>query len=456
MAVDYNLVILGGGRVARHAADYAARWGARVALVVPTESVAPGSLQQMVAYLLAASPRPEEPSAREARLAEAIAFATWQMEQGPLTDLAAQGVDVVWGSGRFTPSLGVQGGDRHLRGRRYLIAIEASPNDSGLQASRLPDLTLSQLQRPDLSTVAVWGSGPQALSLAQAVQRLGLSTVLASPSSLLSGEDRAIAALLQAQLEAEGVCIITGARVVPRSSAAQKPQISAESFSVAVDGILQSSDRPNLAPLNLPKPIAATPDGLSVNARLQTAHPSIYACGDALGGDRSLAVSLAEAEIAVANALSIPYRRIRYRRIPRTINTVPPVVAAGLTAQQAKRRHRDVVVLEQSLATMPRAQLAAAGGETTPGLCRLILSRGGKILGFYAVGPCAGEWAVPMLWAVERGKTIAELPRSPLAAPPAYSDVVARLVAQWQQRRKPNWQRDLLELAMNWQRDWTR
>ncbi|MGB3614463.1 MAG: hypothetical protein WBA10_11785, partial [Elainellaceae cyanobacterium] len=135
MAVDYNLVILGGSLIAHHAAIRAARWGARVALVEPPRtpssrltSTASSSfsweIEQLQLTHLQASYRLDEARSvsRRDRLTQAQSFAAWQLEQSAPAQLATYGVDVVVGSGKFTPQpkLEVQVGDRLLRGHRYL------------------------------------------------------------------------------------------------------------------------------------------------------------------------------------------------------------------------------------------------------------------------------------------------------------------------------------------------
>ncbi|MEO0407411.1 MAG: FAD-dependent oxidoreductase [Cyanobacteria bacterium P01_A01_bin.135] len=443
MTVDYNIVILGGGEVARHAARYAKRWGARVALVEPPQAtITLEALQQITAYLLTCPPPPT--AAPLERLREAAAFAAWQAEQTSAATLAAQGIDVVAGPGSFVDSpRGVRVGDRILRGRRYLVAV-ASTSSMANDLHQLPQ-----------SQIAVWGAGAQALSLAQALQRLGFTVTLGcSAPRLLPTEDPAIGQLLQAQLEAEGVRTVTSATLIPQDPGAGG-QIRAEALTVAVDRVISlESFRPVTAALNLPAQVKTRP-GVQVNPRLQTAHPYIYACGYALGHQNE-AAAIAEAEVAVGNALSFPYRRVNYKAIPRIISTNPIAVGVGLTPQQAQR-HPGTTVLTQPLSPLPQWQARHGSGQPPAGLCRVVLSRRGKLLGLSAVGPGADEWTAPLQWAMRRGIPLSALPpKLSLGGQSLHSAVVTQLAEQWRDLKQPAWQRDAAELILNWQRDWTR
>ncbi len=469
MAVDYNLVILGGSLVARHAAIRAAGWSARVALVEPPHGDTDWEREQLQLEYLQASYKKasddvsqRELTDRAARLAQARDFAAWQFEQSSPAVLAAQGIDVVAEAGRFVhqPTLGVQVGTRVLRGHHYLVAVAAVPQPPPNTYTRVA--ALQQCLQPQLQSVAVWGAEPQGLVLAQVLQRLGLSVILATPAArLLPQEDQAIADLVQAQLEAEGVRVMTTAAIRPRSQY-RLPQTSAPEPIPIPPGVdVQSGPltlkadaaiacggyRPSLSTLNLPAAVGLTPEGIRVNSRLQTKHPRIYAC--ALSAGCSSDVAIAEAQVAVDNALSWPYRRVSYDRIPQTIQTDPLVVRVGLTAAQARKVNRNAAVLQQSLAPMRRSQLGGATG----GQCQVVVSAGGTILGAYAVGPAAQEWIGLLSWAIAR--------RLPLQAlevvwpSPAYGEAISNLVGQWRRQRRL-WRADGAELLLNWRRDWTR
>ncbi|MGF1535273.1 MAG: FAD-dependent oxidoreductase [Elainellaceae cyanobacterium] len=477
MAVDYNLVILGGSLVAHHAAVRAAEWGARVALVEPPRSPADWEREQLQLAYLQAGQEPWDstrPSDRQTmtmgsrvlpldwdgkighRLAEANTFAAWQLDQSDPASLAFKGIDVVTGSGAFVdgPTLAVQVGERVLRGHHYLIAGAAVPHiPPALEQSHITSLQhLGQVQP---QSVAVWGEHPQTLVLAQALQRLGLLVVLATPANrLLPQEDLEVVNLIQAQLEADGVSVITSASLADagaqRGEAPDSIEIRSGSLILRVDRVMSPSTyAPNFSTLVLPAAIKTTPSAVIVNRQLQTGHPRIYACGYTLDANCTTAVAIAEAEVAVDNALSLPYRHVPYTRIPQTLLTDPPAVRIGLTARQALQRHRGAVVLRQILAPLKRTQLEGS----PPGLCQLVVSKQGRILGACAIGPAAQEWCSLLVWAIARRMTLQSLNLTWPGS--AYGEVILSLANQWRWQRR-RWLVKRLEPLWNWRRDWTR
>ncbi|MGB3612805.1 MAG: FAD-dependent oxidoreductase, partial [Elainellaceae cyanobacterium] len=307
--------------------------------------------------------------------------------------------------------------------------------------------------------IGVWGTRAHSVVLAQALQRLGLSVVLASPASrLLPGFSPSIAELLQAQLEAEGIRVVTAATLkpspnVPNSSTSSPStaMVQSDALTITVDGIIAAEAHcSGLLNLNLPPQVKAIADGIPVNARLQTVHPRIYACGYAINAYSIPTVAIAEAEVAVDNALSIPYRRVSYRTLPRLVPTDPPIARVGLTEQQARQIHGDITVLKQPITPSRQAQL----DQTTLGLCQLILSKRGTILGAEAIGPNVQDWFSPLTWALAHRVTLQSLPQT--RSYPAYGEVIAQLREQWRHQSQHNWRRNSLELLFNWRRDWTR
>ncbi|MGF1512073.1 MAG: FAD-dependent oxidoreductase [Elainellaceae cyanobacterium] len=496
MAVDYNLVILGGSLVAHNAALRAVAWGARVALVEPPRSSVDWEREQLqLAYLQASWNATDSPaqspmhrSSRDAtlqeRLAQANAFANWQLEQSSPAYLGAKGIDVVLGKGAFVnrPALGVLVGHRLLRGHHYLIAGAAEPH----APESLQSVSIASLQQLlPAQSVGVWGDHPQGIVLAQALRRLGLPVVLATPAPrLLPDEAPAAVALLQAQLEAEGVRVVTSAtlkteplasswntglrkagaseatalgeeglatgdRASERPKATDRVIIQSGSLVLGVDSVISPGVyRPALSTLNLPSTISTTPRGIEVNSRLQTAHPCIYACGYTINAACSENKAIAEAQVAVDNALSLPYRRIAYSKIPRVLMADPPLIQIGLTLQQAQQVSKGAVASQTALPPKRQAQL---DGKPL-GLYQTVLSRRGRILGGCAVGPDAQSWAEALGWAIAQRTKIQSLADWPNTA---CGEAMSTLAEQWRRRRR-GWRVDGRELLLSWRRDWTR
>ena len=499
MAFDYDLVIIGGSAVARYAAARASTLKARVALVeaVPLEhsqeranlyhyalTEAGQWLRQMQAMqnwgffreglnVTPAIASPENASLRRnalkwaATITEAVATNEWVGYSLPR--LAASGVDVVLGQGTFWADARKgkaisQPRDRHLpvfhlngrdlRSRTYLLApssFSAIPPIEGLDT--VDYRAIDSLWRHPWQTLPhrllILGGTPRSIELAQILNRLGCEITLAVSGQLLSQEDPETIALLQAQLEAEGVTILTQAKVTQARQLNQTTWVQAGDRALEVDALLlETGQYLDLQPLNLESVGTKWhPRRVLVNPKLQTTNPRIYACGEALGGYPLPHLAQYEADIALHNALFFPTSKVDYQPIPWTILTTPAFARVGLTEAQAKQLYGDkIVVLRQSFKPLVKPHLQ---GETT-GLCKLIVSRTGKILGAHMVGAEASEWVGAIALAMKHRVRLGNIAQSAFVTP-SFSEVISQLVMQWRQHL-PTWQRDWLESWFNWRR----
>jgi pyruvate/2-oxoglutarate dehydrogenase complex dihydrolipoamide dehydrogenase (E3) component len=466
MPVDYDLVILGGSPVARYAAAKASRLQARVALVEPE-----GFQGQMASHLVSTlhqlgrltrlvhqSPQwGFQPSAsltfpfRQAQtwaqdVTEAIAITKHQT----LDSVTALGVDVIVGEGRFErhphPSFGVNG--RRLRSRRYLLAPATYPflpTIDGL--SDCPFLTVDSLPQQPWTSVPdrliILGNEPSAIELAQSFQRLGSQVTLIRHQALLTKIDPVAIGFIQAQLEAEGVRIFTQEASQVRQSG-EAIQVLVGDRSLAADALLVAMGRQiSLASWNLEAiGVKWQPWGIPVNRRLQTTHPRIYACGDALGGYPLPHIALFEADLALQNILFQP-QSIDYRPVPWTLFTDPELVQIGLTEAQARRAYgQKITVISASCQSSIKAQIL----DATSGFCQLILHRNGKLLGAQLIGREASEWSSPIALAMQQNLRISDLARFPYPSP-TFIELLSQLINRWQHEHFTSKQR-------NWQEAW--
>ena len=487
MAVDYDLAIIGSSPAGLYAAAAAASLKARVALVslVGFEEIC-GPLcgkalteVSAVAQLLRAAhqfgihctqlenaPAPEEISVR---FNEALQWATGVAsnlgEMHSPAVLASLGVDVIASDGQFYPKphLGFEVRDRRIRARTYLLATgskTAVPEIQGLSTTGyLTGETLGQLakakqlQQSLPQSLIVIGGAATGTELAQTFARLGSSVTLVVKSPrILPHEDPEAAQLVQAQLEAEGVRVLTNTEATQARLIEGKKWVQAGNLAIEGDEILLAAGQmPDVASLNLESVgVKLHRRGIELNQKLQTTNPRIYACGVALGGEAQAHVAQYQAGVALKNALFLPVFKVDDRGIPRAIFTDPQVARVGLTEAQATSRYgRDVLVLRQYFKTVAKAQLC---GETT-GFCKIAVRRNGEILGATVVGADAGELIHSIALAVRQKikiGAIADLPH----IWPTLSEIAGTTAAEWRSLRlagSPR-QQDFLEGWFNWRR----
>lgn len=413
MAVDYDLVILGGSSAGRLAALKAAHLRSRVALIEPARSTPLDFLPLFYQHWRQGTD-----------LAVARSRAASFAETRSLAFLATQGVDVCLGQAEFQrPSMVVADG-RKFRSRTFLIAPDSAPVDR---------LSLEAIAAGQLPTgkITLIGSNPVAIELSQILSR-SIEVTLYLPKPL-AGTDAEMFLLLRSHLEAVGVQIET-----------DPP--TGQTFST---GRTFSLDRlPQLALLNLAAAgVEVRSNLIPVNARLQTSNPRIYACGEALGGYGLPHLADLEAAVAIENALFWPRRSIHYEQIPWTIQTTPKLAQVGLTERQARRQYgRKVQILRQAYRSIDRARIS---GEPI-GLCKFILKPDGKILGAHLFGINADETIASIALALQQNLSIQAL--SAIAPDATWGEVLSESAQQWQRDRRPNWQREWIERWFDWRR----
>ncbi|MDB9524883.1 NAD(P)/FAD-dependent oxidoreductase [Oscillatoria sp. CS-180] len=457
MAVDYDLIILGGTPEGYEAAEQAAQLGARVAWILNGQEGRRSPL--FLETLLLSNPQ-SEPSASQSsqwqRAVERAKLTADVLTQEDLQRLMVQGVDVIAETGRLVRDrpLQVKTVSRQLTARSVLLATGNVP-----QLFKIPGLASVPYETPSTflhqeklpGSVIVLGRSPAGLALCQFLRRWNSAVTLVAPQdTLLPREDPDTSRWIQAQLRAEGVRLKLGTIIetVTYRDGSICLRLPHETISVACL-VVAAPPLPNLMDVGIEK---WTVEGcLSVNAYLQTSHPRIYACGAAIGGHELAAIARQEARLAVSNALFWNRYRIDYCTIPYTLLTRPEMARVGLTEAQAKRRYSedDLLIARQTLYDLPKAQWRRA----TLGFCKVIAHRSGEILGVHGVGPEAREWVQTMAvlmvrqapwWAVAHYPTL----------PNSLTDILRQTVSQWERDRwhPGRWRRDWSENWFNWRR----
>jgi len=148
--------------------------------------------------------------------------------------------------------------------------------------------------------------------------------------------------------------------------------------------------------------------GITVNSRMETNVPDIYAIGDVTQGVPSpmLAYTAShEGEVAVENALGGNVE-MDYFGIPSTIFTFPEVASVGLTEEIAKDQSSEISIGKFPFQGNGRALIE---GESR-GFVKVILNRTTEqILGVHIIGPHATELIAEGALAVKNRMTAKEL-----------------------------------------------
>ncbi|MGA7937611.1 MAG: NAD(P)/FAD-dependent oxidoreductase [Kovacikia sp.] len=502
MSVDYDLVVIGYSPAGVYAAIKAARLKARVALVdqqilaenLP-ESVGDRVLAEVRGMLekirraerlgiLNASPQTTDfPQMIESVIRWATATtSTIETLQSPAV-LSALGVEVIAGCGEFhrKPGLGFVVDGRSLRSRAYLIAalpfrpvlpdVYDSRELRGIGSISANNVLPQVSALPPEGSLVIMGADPKGVEIAQTFVRLGFQvTLIVRDCRILPREDPETAHLIQAQLEAEGVEVLTHTTVTqvkqiqgkkwvqtsewqPDSDNTRQPPKLLRNRAIEADEIVLATGYiPDLAPLNLEAAgvLLNQHQELTLNQKLQTSNPRIYVCVDLKHPDCASHLETCRANVAVNNALFFPISQFSDRAIPRIVCSDPEVGRIGLGEPEAIARYgKDVWILRQYFKTLPKAQIQ---GETT-GFCKLIVRRNGEILGAHLVGPQTSELIGPIALAMQQRLKVQALANLRLPSP-TISEIINQTAAEWQRLKLARNTRlqDFLEGFFDWRR----
>ena len=311
--------------------------------------------------------------------------------------LAGLGIDVYFGSARFVARDAIEVAGARLAFARAVIATGARaaiPPVAGLvELTPLTNETVFSLTELPRRLLVI-GGGPIGCELAQAFRRFGSDvTIVDRDDRVLPREDRDAAAIVQAQLEREGVRLVLGAVLTGATRSGDTFTLTYEragaTESCSGDQILAAAGRtPNVDGLDLgAASVAATEHGIRVDDHLRTTNRRIFAAGDVASRFQFTHAADAMARIAIQNALFFGRKRTSALVMPWCTYTDPEIAHVGLYEQEAKDRHGDVTTLTVQLADNDRAVL---DGETA-GFARAHVDRKGRLLGATFVARHAGE-----------------------------------------------------------------
>ncbi len=280
-------------------------------------------------------------------------------------------LDLHFGEGRMAAPGAVEVNGETLRAPRILITAGAQPQRMpvpGIESVEYmtSDDVLQLRERPD--RLIVIGAGPVGLELGQALSRLGSRvTFVEVEERILPAAEPEIAEGLAGYLEAEGIELLTGARILDLSHEGETRRMRIDhgggERTIEADAVLLGVGRaPAVGALRLERAgIEHSSRGIAVDARLETSQEGVYAAGDILGAPYGAFTHVARrlgAEM-VDNALDLDPHDADPDWGPRAIFTDPEVAVVGMTEAQALEAGHEIGV---GVAT-PSGGKARAWGE---------------------------------------------------------------------------------------------
>ena len=255
------------------------------------------------------------------------------------------GIKTVIGSAEFRDSHHIVVNGQTIASRCFIIASGTRPlvpPIKGLQDIKfLTNETLYDLESLPKSMI-ILGGGVDGLEFASALGRLGIQvTVVEMATKLLASDDRELINSLLEQLQNDGIRIMTGTKASAFFKEGEGIALAIElpngkSSRLEAEGVLLTIGRKaDLDGLKLDKAgVKYTPRGITINQKMQTSVPHIYACGDIAGPIQLASTAEYQGILAATNALLPLKREADYTNVAFVIFTEPALARLGLTEEK--------------------------------------------------------------------------------------------------------------------------
>ncbi len=265
----------------------------------------------------------------------------------------------------------------------------------GLELNRIPDRML------------IIGAGAIGLEMGTIYRRLGSQvTILEILPGIMPGCEAELGARLERSLKAKGLKILTQMRVEKKVVGPDGITLAGTClrdqtpFAYEGDVVLLAAGRKPLSQDLLDEnPGLKSGKGgfITVNKRLETSLPDVYAIGDLNGGQLLAHKASHEGVIAAENAAGAE-RDMSAQAMPAAVFTDPEYASVGMTEEQARAETGEVKIGQFPLSASGRA--LTMGSQD--GMVKIIADGSERVLGAHIVAPHASEFIGELTLAVTK------------------------------------------------------
>lgn len=324
----------------------------------------------------------------------------------------ALGVTVIREHASFVDERTVRSETHEVVAKRFVLATgtraRIPPIDGLDRVDYLTNANIWDLEtRPD--HLVILGGGPIGCELGQAFRRLGADVTIIEADRLLGRMDADHAGRVREALINDGVELVEGSKAARVDGTATDVSVTLDDGRrVTGSHLLVAIGRePVFDGLGLEAAGIETDEaGLVCDDKLKTGNPRVFAAGDIAGKGALTHLAGWHGSVIVRNLyFGLPTRQSS-AAIPAAVYTDPPLAQIGLTEADARERHGDDISVAS--AAFDDNDRAVAEGLETGGV-KLILGKGGKVLGASIVGERADDLLQIVSLTVHKGGKVRDL-----------------------------------------------
>jgi glutathione reductase (NADPH) len=275
--------------------------------------------------------------------------------------------------------------------------------------------------------ILIQGGGYIALEFAGIFAGFGSDvTVVYRGDNILRGFDEDVRIHLRAEMERQGITIITGCTVesIDKHGRDFTSHLSSGS-SIASDQVMFAIGRhPNISGLGLEKVgVAVNPNngGIAVDGFSRTSVPNIYAIGDVTHRHNLTPVAIREGHAFADTVFGKRPVQVDHSNIPTAVFSQPEVGTVGLTEAEARAHFRRVDIYKTDF----RPIKSTMSGRDTRILMKLVVDGNtDRVVGCHIVGDAAAETIQVVAVAIKMKATKADFDATFALHPTAAEELV--------------------------------
>lgn len=431
MSFDYDLLVIGAGPGGLAAAERAATYGVRVAIVerdqIGGTCVVHGCIpEKLMTYAAGFSKFFQNADeygwgkiSRTFDWCQFIAARDQDIQhlcRVHSKKLQAAGIEQLRGHAQFVNAHTVEVAGSQHTADKILIAVGAKatkPEIPGIEHAITTRELLQLGQQPQ--HLAIVGSNHIAVKQAGILNGLICKVTLIVPDEMiLPGCDDQIRAAIQADMQQQGIRIFCNRRVerIERSGACLTLDLADGCEPVTVETIVFILDRvPNLEGLGLEKTgVAIQANAIKVDADSRTTQSNIFAVGDCTARPPWTPVAIATGRAFADTEFGQRPHRVQLDTVPYVISTIPEAATVGLTEAQARDK-LGASLRCYSKQFQPLFNLRGTSDQQA--LLKLVVDGcSQQVLGAHMIGDNAGEMIQMIGLAMQAGVTKPQFDRT--------------------------------------------